>query len=299
MKKLGIIFLSILVVALIAMPSLAAVNSPLTINGTEVNVQGDGGPSASAGDETIVEVREDGTFGIDGSGHDFATAQGEAGNGYDVLTGADISCVGCHVPHNTNSEEEGALFSQYYDGAGTTTDDGLTPPSKLYDFSGFSTATKLCMSCHDGTMTVPQTAGTTTEDTSGAGGTQVTMMDNVITRDLNDDHPVGVEYNTHRFRPLATMSYSATTWRADLNDNGDDTYAYLSHNDTSDQVVSCYSCHDPHLDLDGPQGDEDSFLRVKTQKAWDDATAAGGIDLATFQGGGHAAENLCIQCHLK
>ncbi|SJZ49678.1 hypothetical protein [Selenihalanaerobacter shriftii] len=273
MKKLGIIFLSILVIALFAIPTLAA------------------------GDDTNgIVVRDDGTFGIDGSGHDFATMQGEAGNGYDILTGADISCVGCHVPHNTNPEEEGALFSDYYDSStdGSTTDGGLTPPSKLYDFSGFTTNTKLCMSCHDGTMTVPQTAGTTTEDTSGAGGSQVDMMENVISRDLNDDHPVGVAYNTHRFRGLTTMSYSDTTFKADLNP-GDETYALLTHNDTSDQVVSCYTCHDPHLDIDGMQSDEDSFLRVKTQQAWDDTA----VDITTFQEGGHAAENLCIQCHQK
>ncbi|KXS41566.1 MULTISPECIES: hypothetical protein [unclassified Candidatus Frackibacter] len=273
MKKLGVLFLSALVIALFAIPAAAA-------------------------DATL---DTDGTYGIDGSGHDFSIDQdsaalGTTGNGYDVLTGADISCVGCHVPHNTNSEEEGALFSDYYNGSGTTTDAALTPPGKLYNFAEFSTATKLCMSCHDGTMTVPQTAGTTTEDTSTAGnaGGQVTLAENVITRDLNDDHPVGIQYEPGRFRGITTTSWGAKM--VDLNP-GDESFALLSESvsGTYDDIVSCYTCHDPHLDLDGMAGDEDSFLRVKPAQAW----AQSPVDIATFQEGGHAAENLCIQCHQK
>lgn len=263
MKKLGIIFLSILVVALFAVPALAADNT----------------------------LDADGTYGIDGSGHDFSVDQSTGGNGYDILTGADISCVGCHVPHNTNSEETGALFSDYYNDS--TTDGPLTAPSKAPGAT-FTTNTKLCMSCHDGTMTVPQTAGTTTADTSGAGGTQVTMNENVITRDLNDDHPVGIEYNIYRFRSLTTTSYSSPShqvWKADLN-TGDETYALLTDNGVSNQVVSCYSCHDPHLDVDGMGGDEDSFLRVKPEQAWNQSP----VPAANMS---QAGENLCIQCHQK
>jgi hypothetical protein len=153
-------------------------------------------------------------------------------------------------------------------------------------------------------MTVPSTAGTTTEDTSIAGnmGQGVTMTQNVITRDLGDDHPVGVEYSESRFRATTHTYYQtypgAPATAVDLKGDGNHTFAYVTQFDpdqdgTLQKVVTCYSCHDPHLDLDGIDGDEDSFLRVKPQQAWDQNPNIVPSDV------GQTAENLCIQCHLK
>jgi len=111
--------------------------------------------------------------GITGSVHDFSS-QG--------WSGGEI-CKVCHTPHNADStvgplwnhELSSATYTLY---SSLTLDGDMSPPGR---------ASKLCLSCHDGTVAIDSFNGTT-------GGSFVSG-NALIGTDLSDDHPVGVEWS--------------------------------------------------------------------------------------------------------
>ncbi len=112
------------------------------------------------------------------------------------------ACDACHIPHSADSTVE-LLW------AGT-----LVSTGDLTEWTGASIddASLLCVSCHDG-----QTA---------TGESSPADPNNVVGRDLTDDHPVGVTYDG------AAAGYKTTPT--------------VPLYGTSDDEVSCASCHDVH-----------------------------------------------------
>jgi predicted CXXCH cytochrome family protein len=158
--------------------------------------------------------------GITGSKHDFSS-QGWSGGRI---------CVPCHVPHNAdpggrplwNHEMTVATFTMY-----PTVPGGNQP----------ATESKLCLSCHDGTVAIDSFGG-------NAGSTFVTG-DYLLGTDLSEDHPIAVQY------PVADP----------LDDYVDDPTAASNVKlvDVSgEDRVECVSCHDPH---EGNGGVPPEFLR--------------------------------------
>ena len=161
------------------------------------------------------------TAGIAGSPHDFS-ARG---------WGTTEVCIFCHAPHNTtggtplwNHKATAATFTLY---SSTTLNATLAQPAGV---------SKLCLSCHDGTVAV-DSYGTRTGATNVAGT-------RLIGTDLSNDHPIGFAYTA----ALATA------------DGG------LVAPASASQVVAgvplygsqleCASCHDVHNNTLG------SFLRM-------------------------------------
>jgi predicted CXXCH cytochrome family protein len=161
-----------------------------------------------------------GAFGsISGSAHDFSTTG---------WSGGEI-CVACHAPHNNVDVADAPLWNHkisvaVYDlyASPTLTAEDITQPGGV---------SKLCLSCHDGTVAIDAFGGSDGSHTIGEGRNLGT--------DLSDDHPVSFVYDTALaaedgglFDPASTPSGIANgTIEADMLFAG---------------KMECASCHDVH-----------------------------------------------------
>lgn len=140
-------------------------------------------------------------------------------------SGGEI-CKPCHTPHfgDTtvgllwNHELTNATYQMYNGGAGTATAD-------------FDRDSRLCLSCHDGTVALDSFGGQT--------GNSTIPGDALVGTDLTNDHPVGSSavYPTMpstRFNDPATFS-SVMKLRDWTDPNG-----------VVQKIVSCTTCHTPH-----------------------------------------------------
>jgi predicted CXXCH cytochrome family protein len=158
--------------------------------------------------------------GIVGSAHDF-TASG-------WNTTGEI-CIVCHTPHNAdttvadsplwNHEVTVATYTLYASGTFDATDQ--TQPDGV---------SKLCLSCHDGTVALDNFGGAT-------GGTNFATGAANVGTDLANDHPVSFSYqssidngDSELFATTASTSMGGTI-ASDLLSGGN---------------VECSSCHDVH-----------------------------------------------------
>ena len=158
-------------------------------------------------------------FGIRNSHHDFS---GAAWNG-------DRICRPCHIPHNANTD---VPDSPLWNHENTTATFQVFNSPTLDSSPGQPTGrTKLCLSCHDGTVAVENHGGYN-------DGTRYTTWGNLST-DLSNDHPVSFIYDTPLseadgglYDPNTTVSGLGGTINDDMLNNG---------------MMGCTSCHDVHV----------------------------------------------------
>ncbi|NOX37617.1 MAG: cytochrome c3 family protein [Calditrichaeota bacterium] len=157
---------------------------------------------------------------IVGSPHDFS---GETWNPTGEI------CVVCHTPHHAditvtdaplwNHEVTSATFTPY---TSSTLDATVGQPDGV---------SKLCLSCHDGTVALDNFGGKT------SGTTYITGDENLGT-DMRDDHPVSFVYDA----ALASADgelYDPTTAQSGLGGTIDEDML-VNHK------LECSSCHDVH-----------------------------------------------------
>lgn len=165
---------------------------------------------------------------ITGSAHDFSAAGWNS-------TGE--ICVTCHTPHNAdttvassplwNHEVTTATFTLYTSG---TLDATLGQPAGV---------SKLCLSCHDGTVAL-ENFGTTTTGTTMIGSVNAAAD---LTTDISNDHPVSFTYDA----ALATSDgeiYDPTSQTSGLGGTID--ADMLFGTTPGSKTLECASCHDPH-----------------------------------------------------
>ncbi|RME95795.1 MAG: cytochrome C [Verrucomicrobia bacterium] len=160
--------------------------------------------------------------GIAGSAHDFS---GETWNSSGEI------CIVCHTPHNANTSVSNSPLWNH---------DVTTATYTLYTGSGTLDATlgqpsgvsKLCLSCHDGTVALDSFGGNT--------GSTTIAGDAKLGTDLSNDHPVSFTYDANLastdgglFDPSTTNSGLGGTIADDMLFNGQ---------------LECASCHDVHND---------------------------------------------------
>jgi predicted CXXCH cytochrome family protein len=214
--------------------------------------------------------------GIVGSAHDFSD---------EGWADSEI-CKPCHTPHNAveasvssrlwNHQLSTASYTLHGargSGQGTTLD--VTRAGGQADMDMGS---RLCLSCHDGTVALDSFGGKTgtvmigTERASADLGT-----------DLSNDHPVGVAavyrdeyaptpghfpYNDITAVKAAGLRFAALgTTRTGTNRAG------VANSTMNNEVVSCITCHNPH---ENAEGTDKYLLRVN-----------------------NAGSNLCLTCHDK
>ncbi|MCF6222176.1 MAG: hypothetical protein L3J34_00480 [Flavobacteriaceae bacterium] len=159
---------------------------------------------------------------ITGSDHDFST---ENWNNTGEI------CIVCHTPHNADiTVPDAPLWNHEVTQANFT----------LYDspsFEGSATigqpsgASKLCLSCHDGTVAMDNFGGRTN------GGDFMTGGD-LIGTDLSNDHPISFTYDA----ALATSDgglYDPTTTNSGVGGTIDADFLLAGQ-------LQCSSCHDVH-----------------------------------------------------
>jgi predicted CXXCH cytochrome family protein len=152
--------------------------------------------------------------GITGSAHDFSTISWNSV--------AAEKCNVCHIPHNAAVATEGPLWNH----AVTTASFSLyTSPTGSMDASVGQPAgaSKLCLSCHDGTVALDSFGGST-------GSTTITG-DAKFGTDLSDDHPISFTYPTTDDELKTPVSGKVGT---------------LPLFGSSSDQMECASCHDAH-----------------------------------------------------
>lgn len=163
---------------------------------------------------------------ITGSKHDFSA------DGYAGLNGE--ICIVCHTPHNADGTVSGApLWNHEVTTAAFTiySSPTLTTP----DIGQPDGASKLCLSCHDGTVAIDSFGGATGADFMTGGA--------LVGTDLSNDHPISFTYTQDGglFDPTTTNSGLGGTIDVDMLFAG---------------KVECASCHDVHDNAIAP------FLRL-------------------------------------
>jgi len=175
--------------------------------------------SASAQDDTSIV----------NSVHDFRT-QGWGGGPTGEI------CVVCHTPHNAISPQNGPLWNRALTTSTFTLYNTTPPPGSDIDGTLFiqpSGVSKLCLSCHDGTIAIDAFGGLAGTETMDDINAAANIGDVVATvGDLSNDHPVAFTFPTTDSE-IVSASGGLVAGIMPLFGAGQD-------------QMECASCHDVH-----------------------------------------------------
>lgn len=163
------------------------------------------------------------TAAITGSAHDFSLTG---------WSGGEI-CIVCHTPHNANGDVTGApLWNHELTTASYTL---YSSPTMDVATEQPRTMSKLCLSCHDGTVAVDSFGGAT-------GTTMIAGSANLGT-DLSNDHPVSVPW---RHNGAMVSPGNCATCHTHPGQGQNNILPFF------DGYVECATCHDVHNGLSLP-----------------------------------------------
>jgi predicted CXXCH cytochrome family protein len=187
-------------------------------------------------------------------------------------------CVFCHTPHGATSERP--LWNHQLSSATYSVPSSTDPAwaTLLTTVGQPDKASRLCLSCHDGTVAIgalvnmpgPGSIGSVTMTDSGSGSLTVTgELDpsayGFVGTDLSGTHPVSIAVNDDLIADKNACNTGNSfmlqyppvgdpvkLWPTDNTYNGNPgravtTAAGFSYN----EGVQCTSCHDPHDDTNG------------------------------------------------
>jgi predicted CXXCH cytochrome family protein len=200
--------------------------------------------------------------GIKSSEHDLSTTgagknYGDALEKANTLDGGNRICIYCHAPHHTikAAEADGINYIPLWNHEVTVQDyvlysNGTDLPNDLSHQSQAmvllagktkpGAVSRLCLSCHDGTVSTNSYGFTPAPPRSvGAGGIDVKNTEYLIggSGDLTNHHPIGFNYDAvqvkdNEIKPSATTLVGATGLNiSNLLWNGN---------------MECTTCHDVH-----------------------------------------------------
>lgn len=192
-----------------------------------------------------------------GSKHDFSST---GPNATYKGTGTQV-CIYCHAPHASTSTTQlwnhsltAATFTLY---ASSTLNASMAQPAGV---------SKLCLSCHDGTVAIDSFGGATgTKNTAGAA---------LLGTDLSNDHPIGFAYNAALVTAdpgLRAVSTAATIGTG----NTGTIESKMLVGTAGSATMECSSCHDVHNSASGTAV-EAKLLKITT-----------------------VGSALCTTCHIK
>jgi hypothetical protein len=211
----------------------------------------------------------------------------------------DEICVFCHTPHGAemtqgplwNRNLSTATYDTYNSGSLDATLEGVA----LDQPNGIS---KLCLSCHDGTIAVGSVrvlngavatglismAGVETDGTMPVGLGVTTGFTRRIGTDLTNDHPISFTYDS----ALATKDGELRDPANEAN-IGNRSPGVTPHVPLENDQLQCNSCHDPHIRDAVDASKSIKFLRLnRFQKVSPTAT--------TFD---ETNDIICLACHDK
>ena len=159
---------------------------------------------------------------MSGSAHDFS-AQG--------WSGGEI-CIACHTPHSADTTLAGAPLWNHE--VSVAVYEVYSSPTMDVVVGQPGAVSKLCLSCHDGTVAV--------DSFGGNSGTNFMTGDSNLSTILSDDHPIGIDW-LHQTQPQDCSGchdiYSGTP--ALLSP-----YALPFFGPFGSQKMECPTCHDAH-----------------------------------------------------
>ena len=209
-------------------------------------------------------------------------------------------CVFCHTPHSPGNVPVAPLWNRQLSGATYTTyTSGSIEANAAELAAGPGGSSKLCLSCHDGTLAIAnvdvlnnQTNVTVNMTGTGPGGTippgpygaQSGFTRNLGV-DLTNDHPISFTYD-------ATLAAADGELRIPDGVNVGTRVAGVAPKPRlplENGRLQCASCHDPHLRETDPLKGNAKFLRANR---FQEQAPSGGTFSAT-------ADIVCLACHDK
>jgi len=186
-----------------------------------------------------------------------------------ALTESQI-CIFCHTPHKAMSDAP--LWNRSLSNAAYqlfTSVTLLSPTSPAIQPDGDS---KLCLSCHDGTIAVGSVVNiggapsTISMQGVAPGGELPPTSSSYVGTDLSGHHPVSIELNSALVVDKNTQCTDGlVSWKVCIPTSASVVKLKATNNTypfggvPPRQGVQCTSCHDPHKDPNPPNS---AFLRV-------------------------------------
>jgi predicted CXXCH cytochrome family protein len=225
-------------------------------------------------------------FPLDGTKHDLSSAVTKSYYAKDPAQGGTTEiCIFCHTPHSGNTEaplwNRAASTANYV----PYTSDVLVElgywPAEDPRTGVPHSKTRICLSCHDGTIALgsvvnmPNNISSTYTEIQMFGNSNIQKSSpGYIDIDMRGDHPVAIKHDWNKDKELVTGSAVAGGVRL-YKDNG----AGVAVKENADgNYVECTSCHNPH---DNQYGkflvDSNTNSKICTSchdKAGDDSTVA-------------------------
>lgn len=164
-------------------------------------------------------------------------------------------CIFCHTPHNANPAyplwNHKITSAENYTNYWSETLQSYSSESEAPPIDGFS---KLCLSCHDGTIALGAVISRDEEieiipDVLSLG------MEGYIGTDLSGTHPVSIVYNEalvlqrNQATNLMKLKWPVRMFGDRISGGDPDVLLYPTQGNFG---VQCTSCHDPHVDSDEP-----------------------------------------------
>lgn len=204
----------------------------------------------------------------------------------------DRICIFCHTPHNARRD-----VPYLWNRADTTVNYTTYESSTLYATVGQPTgASKMCLSCHDGTIALGAVLSQPAEIPFAGGIRFLPAGPSRLGTDISDDHPVSFLYdsalaaaNVELVEPSA-LPQEVKLDKADMlqctacHDPHDDTYGNFLVMENSFSSL-CIACHD--------RTDWDLSAHANSQATWDGS----GTDPWPHTGYTTVDENACENCH--
>jgi hypothetical protein len=182
--------------------------------------------------------------GIQGSVHDFSL--------FPAIAGGQI-CLPCHTPHNGELVENAPLWNHELS---TAMYNLYSTPSMDAVVNQPTGASKLCLSCHDGTVAVDSFGGE-----MGVNFIDAFNADANLGTDLSNDHPISFVYNSD----LAATDPGLFDPDVKQVTIGSGTYSRtgsISEVMLADNVLQCQACHSVHNDFVAGTQISDALLKI-------------------------------------
>ncbi len=135
-------------------------------------------------------------------------------------------CIMCHTPHNSGIEAP--LWNRFSSGSSYIPYASSTAVASYGQPTG---ASKLCLSCHDGTIALGMVRSRS-EEISFSGSSTIPPGSTNVSTDLSDDHPVSFTFDAQLFSQKDNLlNPDLLTGAVKLDNN---------------KQLQCTSCHNPH-----------------------------------------------------
>lgn len=168
---------------------------------------------------------------ITGSKHDFS------GKGW----GSTEICIFCHSPHNAMQNGSVTIAPLWNHTLSTATYDLYTSPTLKETETQPNGPSKLCLSCHDGTVAIDSFGNMT-------GTNMITGNANIGTN-LADDHPSSIRWR--HFAAAGSTSHGGAASCGNCHTSAGHSAATLNgtvvfYGSVGSMTIECGSCHEPH-----------------------------------------------------